>query len=878
MKEKLYILLILILCSFIFNFEINGSSTIPNDYIVLDYIESDSRQQTINTEYMFNLDTVIECVCDISSTQIEDNACAFGTLGYSQGGHDGNSLAFYPYHYYGNAIYTTDFYYYSYLYSNFPPVQVSSSEFSFDEKITITANVKQRSLSYTGSKTNTLFATAPFASSVCPIFIFNSGIADPDMPGYYFRNYSGCQMKLYRFTIKENDTIVMNLIPVYSKSNHINGLYDTIGNKFYKDLYDNHFLSNHEIEKFEGCAATATENGYKDAYYCNQCHEYFSDYECRNMISDGSGDKSHNDSIYEEWITTGSGLIQKHEHSFENSICSICEYKCPHENYNGTICSSCGYDSALKLKIKYANLAFEANTYILIAVEAKNNKEDPLLYVWTEGDNSYLASDSDLTILNASSKDYTLIDGNPYYIYVYDKLGIKQISDYIYCKAYCDGIYSDLFKYSILAYISNKVNSFPEEKERTQKQNNYLALFQEMCEYGYKAQLLFDYKTDIVPSLNYVPVKYKNMLYPDGSTIEYVERGDDVYFNMPDDYNIFSITSTINKRDYTIDEYERHLTINYPTTVEAKYKDEDFYYITVKSNDYSLGNIYIESEVTYMTVDSNEDYKAGFSTYGDIYHMFLDIGPSSTIEARPNDNAVFIGWNVTEGASIYNNMVLEAIFYPKVDAYISINQDVVIIYSGEKRNTSDECLNIWTENRFYTTGVLGDISTVYIDPSMYDIKGYQNYNSMFKYLYTAEEIWGIEYLDISYTTSLEGMFDRMCIETIDLTKWDVSKVKDMRYMFDSCNNLISIDLTGWNLQSIELMSDAFYSLENLETIYCDFDFSEVDFYAPPTHVFTDTPKLRGGNGTLYSEDNCSYVYARVDTEDTPGYFTLKIDN
>ena len=64
-----------------------------------------------------------------------------------------------------------------------------------------------------------------------------------------------------------------------------------------------------------------------------------------------------------------------------------------------------------------------------------------------------------------------------------------------------------------------------------------------------------------------------------------------------------------------------------------------------------------------------------------------------------------------------------------------------------------------------------------------------------------------------------GIFERTKFEYIDISDWDVSKVKDMSYMFCGCNNLISVgDLSNWNVSKVEGMSVMFSNCEQLKSV------------------------------------------------------------
>ena len=49
----------------------------------------------------------------------------------------------------------------------------------------------------------------------------------------------------------------------------------------------------------------------------------------------------------------------------------------------------------------------------------------------------------------------------------------------------------------------------------------------------------------------------------------------------------------------------------------------------------------------------------------------------------------------------------------------------------------------------------------------------------------------------------------------DISKWNISNVKDMGSMFSGCNSLISLpDISKWETSNIENMSSMFYNLPN----------------------------------------------------------------
>ena len=77
----------------------------------------------------------------------------------------------------------------------------------------------------------------------------------------------------------------------------------------------------------------------------------------------------------------------------------------------------------------------------------------------------------------------------------------------------------------------------------------------------------------------------------------------------------------------------------------------------------------------------------------------------------------------------------------------------------------------------------------------------------------------------------KGIFDETKFEYIDISNWDVSNIKNMRYMFYKCKQLKSVgDLSNWNVSNIESMRDMFNSCEQLKSIgdLSNWDVSKVE--------------------------------------------------
>ena len=133
----------------------------------------------------------------------------------------------------------------------------------------------------------------------------------------------------------------------------------------------------------------------------------------------------------------------------------------------------------------------------------------------------------------------------------------------------------------------------------------------------------------------------------------------------------------------------------------------------------------------------------------------------------------------------------------------------------------------------------------------------KNANYLFDHLISLKSIefdnfstWGV--------TTMRGMFcDCSGLTTLDVSKFDTSRVTDMQYMFTRCTKLKTIYVkqydgttnTGWTTSAVT-SSDGMFEL---------------------------SPNLTGGNGTTYNSSYTNATYARIDTAETPGYFTNILD-
>ena len=94
-----------------------------------------------------------------------------------------------------------------------------------------------------------------------------------------------------------------------------------------------------------------------------------------------------------------------------------------------------------------------------------------------------------------------------------------------------------------------------------------------------------------------------------------------------------------------------------------------------------------------------------------------------------------------------------------------------------------------------------DVSNVKYMQFMFD--GYEKFNC------------DLSNWDVSKVENMKGIFS-WCIKfNCDLSKWDVSNVTNMSFMFDSCKNF-NCNLSKWNVSNVEDMSCMFNGCEKFE--------------------------------------------------------------
>lgn len=112
------------------------------------------------------------------------------------------------------------------------------------------------------------------------------------------------------------------------------------------------------------------------------------------------------------------------------------------------------------------------------------------------------------------------------------------------------------------------------------------------------------------------------------------------------------------------------------------------------------------------------------------------------------------------------------------------------------------------------------------------------------------------------------------LSSVDLSKFDSSKVTEMYSIFANCSSLKSLDLSNFNTSNVVNIHGLFNGANSLETIYVSDKFV-TNNVTRSGNMFYGCNNLVGGQGTVYDANNLDKTYARIDNTNNgkPGYFT-----
>lgn len=131
--------------------------------------------------------------------------------------------------------------------------------------------------------------------------------------------------------------------------------------------------------------------------------------------------------------------------------------------------------------------------------------------------------------------------------------------------------------------------------------------------------------------------------------------------------------------------------------------------------------------------------------------------------------------------------------------------------------------------------------------------------------------------DTHSVTSMSKMFTYcLSLTSLDISNFNTDSVTTMQEMFYNCSNIRIIDLSSFSADSVTNTVNMFNLCQSLTTIYAS-DLWKNDRVIYSSWMFSNCNNLTGGNGTKHNGGIVDKTYARIDTPETPGYFTNILD-
>lgn len=119
-----------------------------------------------------------------------------------------------------------------------------------------------------------------------------------------------------------------------------------------------------------------------------------------------------------------------------------------------------------------------------------------------------------------------------------------------------------------------------------------------------------------------------------------------------------------------------------------------------------------------------------------------------------------------------------------------------------------------------------------LDISMLNTSNACMFSQMFEACTSLEIIIGIEDMDVSsadYYAFSETFHQCKSLQSLDLSKWDVSKADNMARMFAYCKNLQEVNVTGWDISSVRTMLEMCYGSPNIKLVGAEeWNLSEIE--------------------------------------------------
>ncbi|MBE5761416.1 MAG: BspA family leucine-rich repeat surface protein [Clostridiales bacterium] len=325
---------------------------------------------------------------------------------------------------------------------------------------------------------------------------------------------------------------------------------------------------------------------------------------------------------------------------------------------------------------------------------------------------------------------------------------------------------------------------------------------------------------------------------------------------------------------------------------------------------------------TEVVIGYYDDYSGVIDDWDDESAVNVDADEKGRIRMFKKDDTVYVLFKGKDGDKITLNEDSSDMF----SCIGSGMEDELQLSSITGLNLLDTSRVTDMSAMFKQCGFINDLEGV----SEWDTSNVEDMVEMFRSCSSLTSL-DLSGWDVSSVHDMSYMFAYCsALTTIDFSEWEFQgnySNLDMQYMFTNCSNLETIDFSDLqmngnlvsmiemfsncgNLQTIKmwngivvplLVNGAFYNCSalseidissfytisgevpsvdisqmfsrcsNLKTVYAGGYWDEDNIEG--TDVFDSCTSIKGGAGTPYDANHIDADYARIDTADTPGYFT-----
>ena len=196
------------------------------------------------------------------------------------------------------------------------------------------------------------------------------------------------------------------------------------------------------------------------------------------------------------------------------------------------------------------------------------------------------------------------------------------------------------------------------------------------------------------------------------------------------------------------------------------------------------------------------------------------------------------------------------------------------MFNGCSGLTSLDVSSFDTGNVTNMAGMFSGCHFSSLDLSGFETSHVTNMSSMFLNCGTLTDL-NIAGFKTDRAINMSSMFYGCAsLSSLNVSKFNTRNVTNMGNMFYDCAALSTLDLSSFNTSSVTDSHSMFGLCSTLGTVYVSDSFA-LDENCYSTQMFYSCSNLTGGNGTDYDAEHIDGEYARIDTAETPGYFTRK---